>query len=262
MKNALISALSVLGSKGSGRYVRSFSRAPLDLSGGHDKPRNEHEEVVLAQFQECGQLFADAVAHYPALKGLEETIFVKVVDLDDLRMSATLKDGQATISQGWDNGKRPTLIVPLYAVNIAHFREILASPTISHEQLYRIARVLFSAFIKGLYDAAYLYEPGDKRYLKLDNIFHVEMSEMPNVTVDGFPGSARVTVVNVNGEWLVFDGFQGTPRVRVTCTLDQALEYYQILMIEMKRAKNVGELQKAYERYMTLRDKTVTELIK
>ena len=182
-------------------------------------------------------------------------------DLDDLHLSAVVENGKVQISVGWDETKRPTLLVPLFFINLQHLHGILANGEVTKEELYRIARVLFVPFTKALYDADYLYTSGDKRYLKLYNLYHVELLGMDGVTVNGFPGNAQVTVANVDGQWLVFEGFQGIPKMKVSCTLDQALDYYYILMVQMKKAHDLSSLKESFDRYMALREVTTVDLL-
>ncbi|OGY90138.1 MAG: hypothetical protein A2677_00425 [Candidatus Komeilibacteria bacterium RIFCSPHIGHO2_01_FULL_52_14] len=262
MQNSFISALSKITSLGSDRYVKEFKRAPLAFDRGRTILQTDKEKAAYKVFQECADLIGKAADRYPVLKELEEILFISIRDLDDLRFTAIVKGGHVETSVGWDTSKRPTLVIPFFTINLEHLKQILSDKSIDKKELYRIARVLFISFMKGLYDAEYLYTPGDKRYLKLDKLFHVEMTEMPGVKVDGFPGSAKATIANVEGEWLVFEGYQGTPRVKVTCDLDQALQYYYILMVQMKRAKNMSELKEAFEKYMKLREETVKDLYK
>lgn len=260
IQNTFISVLSKITSLGSDRYVKEFKRVPINLDTGRVTLQAEEEKAAYKLFQECAGLIDTASNIYPVLKELEEVLFVSINDLNDLRLTAVIKDGHVETSIGWDVSKRPTLIVPMFTVNLEHLKQILSDTDVDKKELYRIARVLFISFMKGLYDAEYLYAPGDKRYLKLDKLFHVEMSEMPGVSVDGFPGSAKATVANVEGEWLVFEGHQGTPRIKVTCNLDQALQYYYILMVKMRRAKSMGELKEAFGQYMKLREQTTQDL--
>jgi len=251
--------LSKITNLGSDRYVKSFVRVQLNLNPGRTVLTTEKEKEAFKLLQECGRLVEAAVDHYPVLKELDERIYISVRDLNDLHFTATVKDGGVKVNIGWDVSKRPTLIVPLFQFSLLHLKQILTDTKVDKKELYRIARVLFVPFMRGLYDADYLYTSGDKRYLKLDNIFHVEMLGIEGVVVDGFPGNAQATVANVNGEWIVFEGFQGTPRMKVTCKLDEALEYYYVLMVQMKKAKDMQSLKQAFGRYMALRQKTIVD---
>jgi hypothetical protein len=261
-QDLMISFLSGVTNFGSSRYVKSFSRKPLDLEMGRTELASAEEKEANDLVMECAKLVSVAADIYPVLKELEETIFLGVEDLNDLRFTVTLRKGNVDVRTGWDITKRPTLIVPLFKKNLLNLKQILSDKKVNKTEIYRIARVLFVSFMKGLYDADFLFTSGDKRYLKLDNNIHVELVEMPGVVVDGFPGAAKATVLNVNGEWLVFEGFQGTPKMKVTCNLDQALQYYYILMIEMKKAKNAAQLAKAFDKYMKLRKDTCQDVYK
>jgi hypothetical protein len=261
IENTFISLLSKITHLGDDRYVKEFVRVPLDFEQGRTDLTTDQEREAFKVFQECASLFTQAAAgRYPVLKELDEVVFVNVLDLNNLHLQAIIHDGQAITSVGWDTSKRPTLIVPLYSANLRHLRDILSDQEVNKEELYRIARVLFVSFMRGLYDADYAYTPGDKRYLKLDNILHVEMLPMNGIQVEGFPGNARATVVNVNRQWLVFEGWQGTPRTLVTCDLDQALQYYYLCNVQMRKAKDIQSVKHAFDSYMELRAQTCKDV--
>ena len=262
-KDFIISFLSGLTNFGNNRYVKKFSRAPLFMEESQNKLETEAEKSAYLLVEECASLFTTiSEKKYPILKKLDEIIVLIFKDLDGLQISAKVKNGLIKVSVGRDEKIRPTLIIPLFQANILNLKKMMSDQEVDKTELYRIARVLFPAFIRGLYDAEYLYTPGDKRYLKLDNIFHVELLNPEKIIVDGFPDNAKVTVTNVNGNWLVFNGFQGQPRMRVSCDLEQSLEYYRILMIEFKKAKSAADLEKVFKDYMNLRQKTTTDLYK
>lgn len=260
-QDSFISFLSQVTSLGSDKYVREFVRTPLNLETGRTELQNDKEKEAFRLLKESGEAVEAMIDRYPILKEVGERIYISVKDLDDLHLMAVMENGKVQVSVGWDTEKRPTLLVPLFFLNLQNLHEIVSNKELDGKEIYRIARVLFVPFTRALYDADYMYTHGDKRYLKLYNLYHVEMLGMEGVVVDGFPGNARVTVANVDGQWLVFEGYQGIPKMKVTCTLKQALEYYVILMIRMKKAHDLSSLKDVFDRYMKLREETVVDLL-
>lgn len=260
-QDSFISFLSQVTSLGSDKYVKEFARVPLSLEQGRTELQTDKEKGAFRLLKESGEAVETMTARYPVLKEVNERIYISVKDLNDLHLSAVMDNGKVEVSVGWDTTKRPTLLVPLFSLNLQHLHAIVSNKELDTKEIYRIARVLFVPFTRALYDADYMYTPGDKRYLKLYNLYHVEMLGMEGVSVDGFPGNAQATIANVEGQWLVFEGYQGIPKMKVTCTLDQALEYYVILMIRMKKAQDLSSLKEVFDRYMKLREETVVDLL-
>lgn len=260
IQDSLISFLSHVTNLGSDKYVKEFVRAPLLITEGRKTLQTSEEKEAFSQLENIGKLIEAMMDKYPVLKKLDERIYISIIDLNDLHFTAIIKNEQVNISLGWDINTRPTLQVPLYRINLQHLFQAVSDKELTEEEMYRIARVLFVPFTRALYHVDYFYTKGDKRYLKLYNLYHVELVGMEHINVDGFPGNAKATVANVNGQWLIFEGFQGIPKMKVNCTLKQSLDYYQILMIEMKKVSSIDELKKIFDKYMKLREETVVDL--
>jgi len=260
-ENSFISFLSQVTHLGSDRYVQEFSRAPVYYESGRTNIGNDKEREILNSLKQSAEHFQNLTEKHPVLNRVQETIFLSVRDLNDFRVTIDIEqEAEVSFSVGWDTQKRPTLVVDLFVANVRNLESILANEAVDKEEMYRIARVLFVPFLRGLYDAEYLYEPGDKRYLKLDDIFHVELVDENSTEVSGFAGTAKATVTNVNGEWIITEGFHGTPKAKVACNLEQGLEFYYIVRILMRDANSLSETKEAFNRYMQLREETTEDL--
>jgi hypothetical protein len=261
VKNSFISFLSQVTHLGDDRYVSEFNRPPVYYEEGRSEVQNDEEQDILDSLKQSGQHFIALTEKHDVLNRVEETIFVSIRDCNDFRVTIYIKQGgEVNFRVGWDTSVRPTLQVDLLKQNVKNLEAISKNDSLDTKEMYRIARVLFVPFLRGLYDAEYLYEPGDKRYLKLDNIFHVELVDEQGVDVMGFHGTAKATVTNVNGEWIVTEGFHGTPRAKVECDLQQGLEFYYIIRIMMRDAESLSEAETAFNRYMELRAETTEDL--
>lgn len=240
------------------RYVNHF--VPVDIG----VPSKTIEITTEAQKQAYDNLIVGSNAvstmkdRLPAIGELNEVIVVQMQDVDNIVFTVVIKAGVPTGYVGIPEGVTPTFVLPLYAVNLAHLREIAEDGLLTKSELYRFVRVLFVPFLRGLYQADYDYLPADKSYLQLDNFLQVEVVNDEQVHVDGFPGNPRATVVNVDGQWLVFEGFQGDPDVRYQMTVDQALKFAYLIRVKLVQQgvdSSWADLQDVVKQYLDLKKK-------
>ena len=86
----------------------------------------------------------------------------------------------------------------------------------------------------------------------------MEVFNENGVEVDGFPGPAQATVVNVDGQWLIFEGFQGDPDIKYSMNIKQGLEFAYLIKVRiLKRAPtvNIAELLPDLKKYNDLKEK-------
>ena len=218
------------------RYVNRFLAVSNPIKPGRSTVETEAEKKAYLELQESADHYKKAVEKYPIIKEIKETLCLIVKDLDDLQFIIEIADGEAHVSVRSNKDKQPTFIIPLYAKNISNLKATLADDSIDMSEVYRYIRVLFIPFLRGLYQTDYSYLPKDKSYMQLDNFIHVEVKPDTDIEVDGFPGPAQAPVVNVDGQWLIFEGFQGDPDVKYSMNVIQALEFAYLIRVKLIQA--------------------------
>ncbi|OGG03536.1 hypothetical protein A2W14_03045 [Candidatus Gottesmanbacteria bacterium RBG_16_37_8] len=231
--NLILNIYSKFSSIKNTRYVRCFVLIKEEFEPGRSNLQSKEEEKIYNDLEQSKDNLVKILHEYPVIKELKETIFMVVKDLNDLKFTVDINNGDIKLSIGWHIHKKHTLILPLYKHNIEHLKEITSKGELSLDDIYRFVRVLFIPFLKGLYQADYSNLPKDKSYMQLDNFIHVEVVPEHNIEVEGFPGPARATVVNVDGQWLVFEGFQGNPDIKYSMNIKQALEFAYLLKVKI-----------------------------
>ena len=257
ISKTILSVYSKLFSIKNSRYVNRFVLTEVKYEKGREIISSEKEQRAHDDLKEGIENLKKMAEKYPFIKELKEIIFVEVKDLDSLKFTVEVEDSNAKITVGWDQSKKPTLVLPIYAANLKKLKEITTDGDISLDDVYRFVRGLLVPFLKSLYQADYSNLPKDKSYMQLDNFIHVEVINENNVEVEGFPGPAQATVVNVDGQWLVFDGFHGDPDLKYSMNIKQALEFvYLIKMKILKHAPsaNLSELMPYLQKYNKLKD--------
>lgn len=231
MSNFFLSLFAKASSIKNSRYVNRFVLIKQNYDNGNTELSPDGEKVFKT-LQTCVEPLKKLIEKYPVIKEIQEVIYVHVKDVNDAKITVEFNHGEITVSSGWDASKKPTMLLPLFSANIKHLYEIISDGEISTDDVYRFIRVLFIPFLKALYQADYSNLPKDKSYLQLDNFLHVEVLNETGREVEGFPGPAQATVVNVDGQWLVFEGFQGDPDVKYSMNVQQSLQFAYLLRIK------------------------------
>jgi len=256
MANLLISAFAKLFSIANERYVDTFVPVERKLTRGKSKIQSKEEQAVHDNLVTTGKNIEKMVVKYPVIKELNEVVFIKVLDLNNFKLTGVLKDGKGEVTVGWDLSKKPSFILPLYSKNLENVKEITQDLDLDLKDVYRITRVMFIPFLKGLYQGDFSYLPKNKSYLKLDNFLHVEVKPYKNTEVEGFPGPAQATILNVDGQWLIFEGLHGDPDIRYSMDLKQALEFAYLVRVKLIHAdpnSSWSDLKPTVDRYNKLK---------
>lgn len=256
MSNLLVSIFAKLFSLANRRYVNTFVPVKGILTRGRTKIKTKEEQMAYDNLKATGENIEKMVKKYPVINELNEILFIKVLDLNDFKLTGMLKNGKGKVRVGWDLDQKPSFILPLYSKNLQNVKEVTQDLDLSLKDIYRITRVLFIPFLKGLYQGDYSHTPKDKSYLKLDNFLHVEVRNEEGIEVEGFPGPAQATVVNADGQWLIFEGLYGDPDIKYSMDIKQALEFAYLVRVKLIQAdpnSSWVDLKPIVERYNQLK---------
>ena len=255
----VVGIVSVLWFKNSEeRYLTSFRRVDEKLSADAvaESVKTKAVEAQLNKLIPMAQKF-------PWFSKLQEMLLIRVVDADNAVFSVRIDKGRIDITPGWQAAAgKPTLI--LYDVrtgNLQRLEQKLADGELSESEMFEIGNVFLVPGLQALYNADVLYFPGDKRYLKLDNLIQVELvNKYGSRGLDGNLIEAKATVLNVDGYWLVFPGWQGQPDVRYTVDVNQMIDYYYLINYKFREIKTSDLLgrKELFDEYMKLRQGTLT----
>lgn len=238
-------------------YVKEFLYVPATYNRGRTEATTEDEKKLVDSLEHSKEL----VKSLNVLQYIEyEHIFILIRDLNDFKFTVHIENKSIYFEVGWDIAREPTLVVPLRQENVYHLEEILGTG-LTEEGMYRIAYFLYIPALKSFYNSPLIKEaPRDKRFLRLYNFIQAEIINEHHVKHTDEELQARATIVNVDGQWLVFPGWQGDPDIRYSATLKQTMEYYQCIRYEFPKAKNwsLKEKKKLLDRYFELRDSTTS----
>jgi hypothetical protein len=256
MADIINSLISSTYSKFNKRYVNTFVPVKRDLES-LDVPLSEKVTELFELLKSTATNLENMVGKYPVLKELDETLYLKILDEEKAVYTVLIQGGQIKVKPGFDGNVKPSYVIPMYSFNVAHLKQITDDGDLSLSDVYRITRVLFIPFLQGLYNGDYSALPEDKAYLQLDNFIQVEVVGTEGVVVEGFEGPARATVVNVDGQWLMFEGFQGDPDIRYEMNMEQALRFAYLISVKIiggaKKGLSLTQLAGSVKEYNDLK---------
>jgi len=136
-------------------------------------------------------------------------------DFDNLTFTVHIKNGVVTLVRGTEASLVPEFIIPLRRKNCENLLKIVEDGKIDDEEALRIHCVTYVAGLRAIFRVPALYNEWVAKQLALPPFMHMSLKS----TATGF--CANATVVNVNGQWLVFDGLLGDPDVKLAVTHEQ-----------------------------------------
>lgn len=238
-------------------YVKEFVYVPATYARGRTQAKTDAEKKIIASLGRSLRL----ASNLSALKHIEyEHIFVLLRDLDDFKFTVHIADNSINFTIGWNTDLTPTLVVPLRQENIFHLEDILKGG-LTKEGQYRISYFLYIPSLKSFYNSPLIKNaPKNKRFLRLYNFIQAEIINQHHVKYNGEELQARATIINTDGQWLVFPGWQGDPDIRYSATLEQTMEYYKCIRYDFPKAKDLSLAAKRQllNRYFELRDSTTS----
>jgi hypothetical protein len=240
------------------RYVREMVYPELSIDPGPVHEFSADDLVIEAAILRLGEV-ARQFAWFDKIE--DEHVFVRVVDAGDLKFTVDFDHGPPS-DAGWDTSRPPTLGFPVDRQNIANMEEVLRDGKITYEELYRIVYVLARAAALRMYSIPFLKEPSDKSWIGMDDFVHVVIPPTEPVIYHGRPIRIELTIVNVDGQWLITEGLHGDPDARFELTLDDAARWYKYAVYDLPKVTGTGELLKFARELADVTKKTITYLRK
>lgn len=221
------------------RYVREMVYPDVPIDAGPVRQFSAEDEAIEASILRLGEV-ARQFSWFDKIE--DEHVFVSVIDANDLRFTVDLDRGNAKLTRGWDLSRPPTLVMRVDRRNIENMAEVMSDGQISYEEMYRIFYVLAAPAARRMYSVPFLRQPGDKSWIGMDDFVHVVIPPTEPVMYHDTPIRIELTVVNVDGQWLVMPGLQGDPDARFELTLEEAARWYKFACYDLPKVTSTQEL--------------------
>ena len=180
-----------------------------------------------------------------------EIVFFTISDLGNARFTLIVDDGGFSVTEGIDATVKPTMVVPLDTKNLEDLAEFFKDGELTYNEKYRIFYFITIPGLQAIYRNEILYKPGNKTVFRFDNLVHVVILPEEDVQIYGRRLPIEATVVNVDGQWMVFRGLQGDPDFRINLSLDQAARLYQLAFYEVRKIESPQQAREVSEKFLT-----------
>jgi len=240
------------------RYVRTFAKPPMPYPEDNStlvSGISEKKASVKSLFTLAGES-AKQFSWFPAIQA--EHIFIYVTDLGNARFTLNVDGGIYSIKDGFDESKQPTMVVELTQIGIQNMADVLRDGKLTYEEQYQVYNALAIPALQALYYNEKLYLPGDKRTFKFDDLVQIDIPPTQPVNYRGFPLHIKLTAANVDGQWIILSGFQGDPDFRLTLTLDQATDLYNMGVYSVRNIKSTSDALALSGQFLDFLNKTKT----
>jgi len=240
------------------RYVTTFAKTPIAYPEDNSNLVPDISEKTIAIkniFTQAGKS-AKQFSWFQAIQG--EHVFIYVTDLGNTRFTLDIDNGQFSIKNGFDEGRKPTMVVELTQNGIQNMADVLKDGTLTYKEQYQIYNALAIPALQALYYNDKLYTPDDKRVFKFDDLVQIDIPPTQAVNYKGFPLHIKLTAANVDGQWVVLPGFQGDPDFRLTLTLDQATDLYTMGVYGVRNLTSKSDALALSDQFLDFLNKTKT----
>lgn len=240
------------------RYVRTFVKPPMPYPTDNSKlvsGISEKSASVKNLFTQAGES-AKQFSWFPAIQ--DEHVFIYVTDLGNARFTLDVGNGAYSIKDGFDESRKPTMVVELTQGGIQNMADVLRDGKLTYEEQYQVYNALAIPSLQALYYNDQLYAPGDKRTFKFDDIVQIDIPPTQPVYYKGFPLHIQLTAANVDGQWLIIPGLQGDPDFRLTLTLDQATDLYNMGVYGVRNIKSTSDAIALSKQFLDFLNSTKT----
>ncbi len=250
--------LSYKTAKEGPRYLKQFKKIDYQLPTDNSATINNAEALKDTLLSLLGQAAENAMQLPWFMKIENEHVFLFITDRGNARYTLKVDKGKFEVVEGFDTTKVPTMVVPLRIANVENLAEIFSDGTLTYEEMYRIFYFITIPGLQAIYHNDVFFKPGDKTAFKFDDFLHIVIPPEEVVLYNGYPISIEVTVVNVDGQWLVFKGLQGDPDMTISLTLDEAAKLYQLAFYEVRKLKTPKQAKELSDKFLDYLASVVT----
>ena len=243
--------------KEASRYVREMTYPTPTLDPGPPHEWSAQDDELWESLQRSGE----HAKRLPWIKEIEdEHVFLIVADAGNLKLTISIDHGDVTFAKDWDMRRPPTLVVPVMRQNILNLEIALADGEISYDEQYRATWLLSVPCLRRMYSIPLLRQPGDKSWIGMDDFVHIVIPPKEPVLYQGRELRIELTVVNVDGQWLVFPGLQGDPDARFELTIEDAARWYKWAVYDMAKVGGTMDLMRVAKDVADVTQRSMTYL--
>lgn len=214
------------------RYVSHFRYTPI---------YKWEEQSTLSKEWELYQ--AKLKAMLPKIESLlggsmkNESIHLSIADLGNFPIFIKVLEGKITIIETSEKDFSPSIVFRVQKADIDGVIFFLQDGKLDTEEQLKVADVILPAMTERIYRTKKLYKRGSLAAFWFDDLMQIEIKHPEGINRLGVPLSLRVTIANIDGQWMVTPGFVGDPDVRFSLSLEDTLKMYQLITVDLENAE-------------------------
>lgn len=215
---------------------------------------NEQEIEVYNQLVELNK----RIMEFDYCKNVRETVYLEFSDFENIKLILDVQNGDITFIDNFDQAVYPTSHLKIKKENLDYLQEYLKKGYLTPEEKQSLFHFLAIPTLESFYYSKLINKLKTVAFLKLHKLIHMTVLN-PNgfCFADGSLIETKATVINVHGQFIILEGHHGVAPVLFEVSVDEALEYYNLLAQELPNAKTLNEKRELYTKYLNLRNKTV-----
>ncbi|MBF0430874.1 MAG: hypothetical protein HQK83_06315 [Fibrobacteria bacterium] len=232
------------------KYVKTQENIPSGKTENLSEEELAIENTItkVTEIPECANYFKDYF----------HTAYIIPENFDNLAFTVEYKSDKFTLTRGIDPSKQPDLVIPMTSENITNLLGICSDGKITPEEEYSIIYVTFIPSYKSLLKVEDMFNPYVAKKLNLPNFMQITLKNPNNFKYHGSTKELSATVVNVDGQWLVFEGLMGDPDMRMEVTQEHAAEFAKASLDPAKKNNlTMAEKQAKLKKIQEMIDKVI-----
>ncbi|MFO0763251.1 MAG: hypothetical protein U0518_00065 [Candidatus Gracilibacteria bacterium] len=214
------------------RYVSHFRYTPIykgEEQGTLSTGGELYKEKIKAMLPKIESLLGRSMNN--------ESIHLSIADLGNFPILIKVLEGKITIIETSEKDFSPSIVFRVQKADIDGLAFFLQDGKLNAEEQLKVADVILPAMTERVYRTKKLYKHGSLSAFGFDDLMQIEIKHPEGINRLSVPLSLRVTIANIDGQWIVTPGFVGDPDVRFSLSLEDALKIYQLITIDLENAE-------------------------
>lgn len=168
---------------------------------------------------------------------LDENIYIFIKDLWNFWITADIKNWKINLEKWINENLIPSMVFNLNKEDIDWIQYFFSDGILDEKEKLKMADVLLVWVIENLYRQNKFYKNTDMSMFKFDNFmqFEIKNDKYPNLLRAWKNLDLKVTIINVDWQWIIKKWFYGDPDIRFSISLDESLKFYKMVSQDLKK---------------------------
>lgn len=166
-----------------------------------------------------------------------ENIYIFIKDLWNFWITADIKNWKINLEKWINENLIPSMVFNLNKEDIDWIQYFFSDSILDEKEKLKMADVLLVWVIENLYRQNKFYKNTDMSMFKFDNFmqFEIKNDKYPNLLRAWKNLDLKVTIINVDWQWIIKKWFYGDPDIRFSISLDESLKFYKMVSQDLKK---------------------------